>query len=312
MDVADGDSMSKHRSLSALAARQHGLVTLAQAASWALARTRWHGSRAVGRVGARPPDRVPACRGCTERTAGRPGGDAVGRTGSTVSHASAGVLWGIDGVLATRVELWVPRRLRSKLVRVHQGELSNRDRRGPRRHPDHEPGAHDRRPRGGARRGVARCGGRRCAPSRPDDPRRPSGTSGAREHREAVGRVVARQAARRAGGRARRGVAVGDPGAAVAARSGAAAGPAARGRRAAAGATGSTSPGRRCGSPSSRTVTRRTAPGPRSNTTGGRWADLTSVGWRLVPVTWTQATREPSTFLEHVHATLAAAARATA
>jgi very-short-patch-repair endonuclease len=43
-----------------------------------------------------------------------------------------------------------------------------------------------------------------------------------------------------------------------------------------------------------------------------RWADLTSVGWRLVPVTWTQATSEPAGFLERVHATLAAAARATA
>jgi very-short-patch-repair endonuclease len=48
--------------------------------------------------------------------------------GALVSHAAAGVLWGIDGIRTRRVELWVPndRRPRSTLVVVHRGNRLDR------------------------------------------------------------------------------------------------------------------------------------------------------------------------------------------
>jgi very-short-patch-repair endonuclease len=48
--------------------------------------------------------------------------------GALVSHGAAGVLWGIDGVRARRVEVWVPtsRNPRSDLVVVHRGSRLDR------------------------------------------------------------------------------------------------------------------------------------------------------------------------------------------
>jgi very-short-patch-repair endonuclease len=56
--------------------------------------------------------------------------------GALVSHATAGVLWGIEGIRARRVEVWVPseRRPRSVSVVVHRGsrlDRADRTRLGP-------------------------------------------------------------------------------------------------------------------------------------------------------------------------------------
>jgi very-short-patch-repair endonuclease len=231
--------------------------------------------------------------------------------GSAVSHASAGVLWGIDGVLATRVELWVPRRLRSKLVRVHQGELSNRDRRVLDSIPITSPArtivdlaavldeesldaaVDDVLHRGRTTLGVLRA----------------RVELASTEKRSGVS-LLCKLLDERVGGRAAESRLE------------------TRVRRLLHGAglrpvqqhevvVG----GRRYrldfAWPALRVAVEPdgySAHGARTafEHDRARWADLTSVGWRLVPVTWTQATREPSAFLERVHATLAAAARATA
>ncbi|MFI5052958.1 MAG: type IV toxin-antitoxin system AbiEi family antitoxin domain-containing protein, partial [Acidimicrobiia bacterium] len=48
--------------------------------------------------------------------------------GALVSHGAAGALWGIEGVRARKVELWVPapRNPRSELVVVHRGTRLDR------------------------------------------------------------------------------------------------------------------------------------------------------------------------------------------
>jgi very-short-patch-repair endonuclease len=48
---------------------------------------------------------------------------------SVVSHETAGALWRITGVTARQVEIRTPRRLRSELVVVHRGTVEPRDRR---------------------------------------------------------------------------------------------------------------------------------------------------------------------------------------
>lgn len=50
---------------------------------------------------------------------------------SLISHASAGVLWGLGGLATKRVNLWTPptRNLRSQLVQVHRGVIEPMDRR---------------------------------------------------------------------------------------------------------------------------------------------------------------------------------------
>ena len=48
--------------------------------------------------------------------------------GALVSHGTAGVLWGIEGVASAKVELWVPatRRARHEIVVVHRGTRLDR------------------------------------------------------------------------------------------------------------------------------------------------------------------------------------------
>jgi very-short-patch-repair endonuclease len=46
--------------------------------------------------------------------------------GSVVSHASAGMLWGFEGVRARNVELWTSRSVKSNLVVVHRGTRIDR------------------------------------------------------------------------------------------------------------------------------------------------------------------------------------------
>jgi very-short-patch-repair endonuclease len=46
--------------------------------------------------------------------------------GSVVSHATAGALWGFEGVRARRIEIWTPRALKSEAVVVHRGTRIDR------------------------------------------------------------------------------------------------------------------------------------------------------------------------------------------
>jgi very-short-patch-repair endonuclease len=51
--------------------------------------------------------------------------------GAVLSHEVAGVLWRLDGVVTHRIDLWVPRAIKtdSPLVAVHRGTLDSIDRR---------------------------------------------------------------------------------------------------------------------------------------------------------------------------------------
>jgi len=50
-------------------------------------------------------------------------------TDAVISEYAAGALWTFDDVTADRVHLWTPRRLRSELVVVHRGDVALNDRR---------------------------------------------------------------------------------------------------------------------------------------------------------------------------------------
>ncbi len=310
MNVADGYSMVKHRQLAELAARQHGLVTQAQARELgfeanAVARRVRAGEwvrvlPTVYRLAAVPPS-------------GRQGALAAtlwAGPGATISHAAAGVLWGIGGVRATGVELWVPptRRVRSELVVVHRGLVSDRDRR-----------VIDGIPRTSVPRTIVDLAGRLDAESLD----------------AAVDDVVHRGLTTFGSLRARADTAAGEKRSGVPLlrklldeRGGGAAAESrleTRVRRALHGAglrpVGQhevvVAGGRRyrldfawpdlrvAVEPDGYSVHGRRGAFERDRR---RWADLTAAGWRIIPVTWAQVTGRPVEFLERVQATLAAAA----
>jgi very-short-patch-repair endonuclease len=299
--------------LSELAARQRGLVTQAQARELgigpnAVARRLQSGEwvrvlPTVYRLAAVPPSGRQAALAAT----------LWAGPGSVVSHASAGVLWGIDGVLTTRVELWVPRRLRSDLVQVHQGVIANRDRR-----------LLDGIPITSVARTIVDL-----AAVLDDEPLDAAIDDVLHRGKTTLDALRTRVAAASVGKRA---------GASLLAKL-----LDERGGRRAAESRLETRVRRLLHGAGLRPVQQyevvvagrrfrldfawpdlRVAVEPDGYSVHGariafeadrlRWAALTSVGWRLVPVTWRQATREPSAFLERVHATIAAAtvARATA
>ena len=226
---------------------------------------------------------------------------------ATVSHAAAGVLWGIAGVGAAKVELWIPptRRLRSDLVVVHRGVVSGRDRRivdalpvtSPARTIvdlaaglDDEsldvaiddvlhrglttPGALRARAVAVGKRGRAGSGRvQRLLDDRGDGPAAESRleTKVRRLLRSAGLRPVGQHDVVAAGRRYRLDFAWPD-----------------------------------LRSRSNPTATHSTGRGGAFERDRQRWADLTA-SWRIVPVTWSQATHRASEFLARVHSTLGAA-----
>jgi very-short-patch-repair endonuclease len=123
--------MVKHRGFAALTAGQHGLITAAQA------RDLGFGPNAIARrVRSGEWERVlpTVYRLSSSRVTPRQAMLAAtlwGGAGAVLSHASAGVLWGISGLRAEQAELWVPptRRVRSGQVVVHRGDVQPRERR---------------------------------------------------------------------------------------------------------------------------------------------------------------------------------------
>jgi len=131
MASAEENSCSNESEFRDFLARQHGLVTTAQAHSIGIASpalTRRVQSGELDRILPRVY-RSPLLARTLQQSA--PTAVLWAGDGAIASHATAAHLWGIDAVVERCIHVWVPqqRRLKAARVVVHRGEVVQRDRR---------------------------------------------------------------------------------------------------------------------------------------------------------------------------------------
>jgi len=131
MTPAERANPSTESQIRALIVAQFGLITRAQAVAAGMSDSavgRRVQSRSWARVlsGVYRDTLVPSTQPQAALAALLWAGDE-----SVVSHRAAGVLWRFDGLAASKPELWIPAtsRLRSELVVVHRGVVDRNDRR---------------------------------------------------------------------------------------------------------------------------------------------------------------------------------------
>lgn len=132
--------MSNEARIRSLAQRQLGLITVTQAGELGMTRKMISSRSASGewvrelpgvyRAALAAVTHAQAALAAVLWAGGGPLASIPG-TGALASHLAAGARFGLDGVTAERVELWVPgdRRLRHDSVLVHRGEIEPVDRR---------------------------------------------------------------------------------------------------------------------------------------------------------------------------------------
>jgi very-short-patch-repair endonuclease len=129
MSFGERKPRSAEAELRALLLAQHGLITAAQALSAGISAAAVSRRVAGGRwlhvlPGVYRDVLMPESLEQSALAALLWGGsDAV------ICFAGAGTLWALDGLDTNRMHLWTPRRLRSDLVVVHRGEVALNDRR---------------------------------------------------------------------------------------------------------------------------------------------------------------------------------------
>lgn len=120
-DGASAHSESLERAIANLSERQYGLFSRAQASELGMSRRQIDRRLGNGRWDS-PLPKVLRVIGSPSTAHQRAMAAMLwAGDGSLVSHAAAAVLWCFEGVRARKVELWTTRSLRSELVVVHRG-----------------------------------------------------------------------------------------------------------------------------------------------------------------------------------------------